>query len=961
MPDAASPRRLRISLVWKLVIPTLVVVLLVAGAIVFRSWSGWSQRTLETAKVELAGDARLLGELMLQLRNELAQTGSNLVVNLSAGGEDGWLDSLNRSPDLFARLNWLRLYDSQGHLLLNWSPALDALAEADLVHQDLLARARRNLSPEGGLYCEQSCEYLVAAPVMTADDQQRLLLIAAPIADLVYAYSSLAGGDLALLAQQPEGGMRAVAVSRPEVSDARLLRAAWQVPRDRVDPSLHDGWAFQVSDLSEASLGEASVVAVSLLDLSASFSEARRQAVFNLAVQIVLMGIVLGLIVGLLSGSLRRLRALIALLPEMSGEDQRRTRRHLENAFPESVWRDEVDALRDSLLWLSDELHKLHGVEAASEAKSRFLATMSHEIRTPMSGIIGLAEILEKTRLDEDQQRMMRMILESTTNLMGIINDVLDYSKIEADAMTLNDEVFEPCVLLEQVAEACAGSARAKGLALKVMPEVGLPTQVRADRGKLRQILLNLVSNAIKFTEHGDVAIRLRTSMVKGRTHLCFDVSDTGPGIPLDSQQRVFQRFVQADSSTTRRYGGTGLGLPISRGLAELMHGTLTLDSAPGSGATFSLSAPVGLLEAAVPPQGVLKGWHIVVQLEGRERLCVIEALQAEGAVICPDSDDLIGQSGSTAVIELGQGDVKLTIRDRQSSLQRRLMRPVHPHRLAADIARIASSHSSHEQPSHVAQENRQFGLHVLVVEDQPVNRELICRQLQQLGCTYRAAENGEVGLAALREQSFDLVITDLHMPLMDGYELAREIRLGDHLNKPDMPVAVLTASASRQDMRALQALQITRKLVKPLKLSALSAFLSEVTGATKSGAEAEAAAVSEEPRELKHVDKELLIDVMGPELSGLGRFVDAFEQANRPLLAQCKDAVEKARWAELHDLVHRLKGSSRSLGGTRLGDAFEQLEVGGDQPQAWHQARLGEIEIEFDGLMSELSALARR
>ena len=960
MPDAETPRRLRISLVWKLVIPTLVVVLLVAAAIVYRSWSGWSQRTLETAKVELTSDARLLAELMVQLRNELAQTGSNLVVNLSAGGEADWLESLNRSPDLFARLNWLRLYDSQGRLLLNWSPAEEPSAEADTVHQGLLARARRNLSPEGGLYCEQSCEYLVAAPVMTADDQQRLLLIAAPIADLVYSYSNLAGGDLALLARQPGAGMQAVAVSRPEVSDQRLLRAAWQAPRDQVEPGLHGGWAYQVSDLAEATLGPSSVVAVSLLDLSASFREARRQALFNLAAQIVLMGIVLGLIVWLLSGSLRRLRTLIALLPEMSEEDQRRTRKHLENAFPESVWRDEVDSLRDSLLWLSDELHKLHGVEAASEAKSRFLATMSHEIRTPMSGIIGLAEILEKTRLDEDQQRMMGMILESTTNLMGIINDVLDYSKIEADAMTLNEEGFDPCVLLEQVAEACAGSARAKGLALKVLPAVGLPAQVRADRGKLRQILLNLVSNAIKFTIQGDVAIRLQTRVVSGRTHLCFDVSDTGPGIAPDSQERVFQRFVQADSSTTRRYGGTGLGLPISRGLAELMHGTLTLDSAPGSGATFSLSIPIGLLEAAAVPQGVLDGWHVVVDLEGRERLCVIEALQAEGAVICPSSDDLLGQSGTTALLKLGQGDVQLTIRDRHSSLERRLMRPVHPHRLAHDLARIASTHSTPEHSRPGGNTAPQFGLHVLVVEDQPVNRELICRQLQQLGCTYRAAENGESGLAALREQSFDLVITDLHMPLMDGYELTREIRAGDHLNKPDMPVAVLTASASQQDMRALQELQITRKLVKPLKLSALSAFLSALALTSAPEREAPRPEV-QEPLELNHVDKELLIDVLGPELTGLGRFVDAFEQANRPLLAQCKDAVEHTRWSELHDLVHRLKGSSRSLGGTRLGDAFEQLELAAEKPQAWHQQRLGEIQLEFDGLMRELSALAGR
>ncbi len=951
----SAPRHLRVSLVWKLVIPTLAVVLLVAGGIVYRSWSGWSQRTLETAEVELAGDARVLDELMVQLRDELAQTGSNLVVNLSAGGEQEWLSSLNRSPDLFARLNGLRLHDADGQQLLEWSPADEPLAGAETVYQQLLARARRNLRPEGALHCEQTCEYLMAAPVTTAGGRQLLLLMSAPLADLVHAYAKLTGGDLALLVRGAGGTPRSVALSRPDIAEPRLLRMAWQAPRNVPNSNLYGSWAYRVTNLASVSLGPVSPIAVSLLDLSASFRQAREQAVFNLAAQVILMGIVLGLIVWLLSGSLRRLRALIALLPEMSSDDQQQTRRRLERAFPESRWRDEVDAMRDSLLWLSDELGKLHSVEAASEAKSRFLATMSHEIRTPMSGIIGLAEILETTRLDDDQQRMTRMILESTNNLMGIINDVLDYSKIEADAMTLNEEDFDPCELLEQVAEACAGSARAKSLALKVLPVVDLPARIRADRGKLRQILLNLVSNAIKFTSRGDVSIRLRTSEINGRTHCSFDVSDTGPGIPLDSQQRIFQRFVQADASTTRRYGGTGLGLPISLGLAEFMHGSLSLDSAPGCGATFRLSVPVEVVQGARPQTQPLNGWPVVVELEGSERLSVVDALRAAGALIVSEPRAAREVPARSIIIKALEGDIQLTIHEHGRQLQRRLLRPVHPHRLARDIAQMLEGGA--DSAAAAAAQAGQYGLHVLVVEDQAINRDLICRQLDQLGCTHRAAENGEVGLAKLRETRFDLVITDLHMPLMDGYALAREIRAGDHINPSDIPVAVLTASASAQDMRDLDRLGITCKLVKPLTLSALAAFLAELAPSAGEATAAEAVATES----LCYVDMALLVDVMGPELNGLGRFVEAFSQANRPLLEACKTAVEDARWADLHELLHRLKGSSRSLGGQRLGDALEQLEQAAQMPVAWREAQLVLIESEMDGLLQELSALACR
>ncbi|MBA4800610.1 MAG: response regulator [Euryhalocaulis sp.] len=387
---------------------------------------------------------------------------------------------------------------------------------------------------------------------------------------------------------------------------------------------------------------------------------------------------------------------------------------------------------------LIGELRKARdAAESANRAKSSFLAMVSHEIRTPLNGVLGGAQLLEASELDDSQHKLVKMLKSSGSSLLGILNDVLDLSKIEAEGMTLESIEIDLPELLAGACEMWRPMAEEKALTLTL--EAGeLPTRIVGDPTRINQVLNNLLSNAIKFTESGGVVIRAGAEALDGgKAKVSLAISDSGPGITTDVQQRLFQPFTQADDSITRRFGGTGLGLTICRRLARLMNGEIDVESTPGEGATFTLSIVSAVVE-----------WN------GETR--------AAGAC-------------ATAVT------------DSDASLS------------------------------------------VLVAEDNPVNQQVIEAFLKGANHTLSIAQNGEKAVEAASVERFDVILMDVHMPVMDGLQAAREIRNGGGSNAAT-PIVMLSASAMPEEQRAGMEAGANAYLTKPIEPEKLFATLGKVT-----------------------------------------------------------------------------------------------------------------------------------
>jgi two-component system, NarL family, sensor histidine kinase EvgS len=383
--------------------------------------------------------------------------------------------------------------------------------------------------------------------------------------------------------------------------------------------------------------------------------------------------------------------------------------------------------------------------EAATRAKSDFLATISHEIRTPMNGVIGLLDVLERTPLNTDQQRMVTTIEHSAEALMHILDDVLDFSKIEAGHLTLDPRPSDPRAIVDGAVALMRAQAEAKGLSLSVHIDPQLAPALLVDDGRLRQVLLNLLGNAIKFTSEGEVRIEVHVDQQHaGRQRLRWIVRDTGIGIHAAKLRQVFAPFSQAESSTTRRFGGTGLGLSISRRLVERMGGHIVIESEPGRGTTVTATLDLPVAGVEVAP-----------------RATEHEPAQAQG----------------------------------------------HPLR----------------------------GERVLVVEDHPVNQELVRAQLALAGLACDVAADGIEALAAMAHQRYDLLLVDCHMPRMDGYALAREVRSRED-GATRVPIVAMTADARADQLSRCQAAGMDDLLRKPVRLEAFHDMLGRWLGPPASG-----------------------------------------------------------------------------------------------------------------------------
>jgi signal transduction histidine kinase/CheY-like chemotaxis protein/HPt (histidine-containing phosphotransfer) domain-containing protein len=649
------------------------------------------------------------------------------------------------------------------------------------------------------------------------------------------------------------------------------------------------------------------------------------------------------------------------------------------NASLEQRVLDRTSALEESNRALS--LAKASADEANS-AKSSFLATMSHEIRTPMNGVIGMIDVLHQTSLNGHQVEMVDLIRESAFSLLTIIDDILDFSKIEAGRLELERA---PVALSEVVENVCGmfdHLAIKKGVEFTQFVDPAIPGTVIGDAVRLRQVLVNLVSNAIKFSgdreQPGRVAVRLElASLDAGQALVDIHVSDNGIGIDEETRARLFTAFGQADTSTTRRFGGTGLGLAISRHLVDLMGGRFSLQSEPGEGSTFSVRLPLVLpaepAEVAVK-EAELSGLRCLV-VGGPGGLAADVAAYAAGdgaqAERAPDLAQaramMDGLAGKAWIWIVDMGGITAShqeLRDLARSLPERDIRFVvigrgprrEPYAIAADIVSVDGNVLSRRRlskaialaagrvtgqalappagrqrlafdapPREEARRNRRL---VLVAEDNETNQKVILRQLALLGFAADVAANGRLALERWEGGDYALLLTDLHMPAMDGYELTAAIRA--HERGPyRIPILALTANALEGEAERCRAAGMDDYMSKPLQLADLKAALERWLPLHGAGPDAQAGA-SHDGRARAVVDVKVLEGLVGDDPAVVLDFLQDFQRSAGVIAQALRAACAAADMSRISAQAHKLKSSACTVGALALGELCAQIEAAG-------------------------------
>ena len=654
--------------------------------------------------------------------------------------------------------------------------------------------------------------------------------------------------------------------------------------------------------------------------------------------------------------------------------------------------------------------------EQATRAKSAFLATMSHEIRTPMNGVLGMLELLERSRLDDEQAGTVTTIRESATALLRIIDDILDFSKIEAQMLALEAVPASLAAIVEGVAETMAPSAWRKDLELLTFVDPALPPALIGDPLRLRQILFNLGGNAIKFTEHGRVVLRVDLeSLEEGppqRARVRVRVADTGIGIPSETQATLFQPYIQAEHSTARRFGGTGLGLSICRRLAEMMGGDISVASEPGQGAsfTFSVILDVAPMDVTAPTaeQPSLAGLNVALAIgDEQARTFLATYLAAAGARVTATSDGpsllnaahaalAAGRAFDVAVLDarlyqasvvavreaLGLGNAGFAIptvliaqrggegkmrRSRASDASMTVIKPVrrtaliravaiaagcltpdaevHPNRRSIDSRPVRVDSPALQRTRQVSAATPQShpSPRILVAEDNAINRRVISMQLNTLGLTATIVEDGRQALAALEQGPYALLLTDCHMPEMDGFELTRRIRQRERGTDRHLPIVAITANAFEGESERFQAAGLDDYLCKPLQLGKLGVALQRwlPTGVEYPQNLPEAApepALQASPTRLMSqeagppVNPAAMAALCGDDASLIQEMMTDFVTVSRHICGDMETALEGRRAGAIRDCAHNLKGSSRTAGATDLADAARRLELAAEK-----------------------------